>query len=165
MMLPGVVAIVTGWPSSAFVATTRVTSYGDPIWLARSPAGASTPFSAMCVALIVGCEMLHVGALAGQFTVTVDCVVGSVHAAVVGNWIDSALCPSDASCTAKLAAPLATVAVPSSVLPLLNSCTVVPSGAPVVIRTVYWNPSAHVLFVSSLTVSVAPLTGATNATE
>ena len=50
---------------------------------------------------MVGCEMLQVGGVFGQFTVTVDCVVGSLHAAVLGNWIDSALCPGDVSCTAK----------------------------------------------------------------
>ena len=82
---------MTGWPSSALVVTVNVTWYGEPIWLARSPAGASTPFSAMCVPLMVGCEMLQVGGVFGQFTVTVDCVVGSLQAAVLGNWIDSAL--------------------------------------------------------------------------
>ena len=108
--------------------------------------------------------MLHVGGVLGQFTVTVDRVVGSVHAAVLGNWIESALWPDDASCTAKVAAPLATVAVLSSVVPLLNSCTIVPAGALVVMRTVYWKPSAQVVLVSSATVSVAPFVGAVNAT-
>ena len=54
--------------------------------------------------------------------------------------------------------------VPSSVLPLLNSCTIVPSGALVVMRTLYWKPSAQVMLVSSATVSVAPFVGAVNAT-
>jgi hypothetical protein len=110
---------------------------------------------------MVGCEILHVGGVVGQFTVTVDC---ALHVAVLGNWIDSALWPVDGSCTGKLAAPLATVAVASRVVPLLNSCTIVPAGALVVIATVYWKPSAQVIVVSSATVSVAPLLGAVNVT-
>jgi outer membrane lipoprotein SlyB len=46
----------------------------------------------MCVPVIVGFETLQVGGVFGQLTVTVACVVGSVHGSVVGNWIESALC-------------------------------------------------------------------------
>jgi hypothetical protein len=58
----------------------------------------------------------------------------------------------------------ATVAVPISVVPLLNSCTIVPAGASVVMRTVYWKPSAQLMLVSSATVKVALFVGATNVT-
>ena len=54
--------------------------------------------------------------------------------------------------------------MPSSVLPLLNNCTIVPSGALVVMRTMYRKPSEQVMLVSSATVSVAPFVGDVNAT-
>src|SRR5262245_26454841 len=108
--------------------------------------------------------MLHVGGVLGQLTVTVDCVLGSVHIAVLGNWIESALCPDDGSCTGKVAPPPATVAVASRVLPLLNSCTIVPAGAFVVICTLYWKPSVQFMLVSFATVSADPVVGAVNAT-
>src|SRR3954467_11063349 len=102
---------------------------------------------------MVGCETLHVGGVVGQFTVTVDC---TLHVAVLGNWIDSALCPDAASCTGRRAAPAATVAVASSVLPSLNSSNTLPAGALVVIATVDWKPSMQVAVVSVTSANVAP---------
>src|SRR5215831_13900989 len=151
---------VTGCPSSALVVTVKVTWYGDPAWLARSPTGASTPLSAGCVAVIVGFEMSHVGGVVGQFTVTVDC---TLHAAVLGYWIDSTLCTEAESCTSKVAAPFVTVEASSRVVPLLNSCTAVPSGALLVMLTIVLNPFPQFMSSSSATVNVAPSVGAVNA--
>src|SRR3954453_12297644 len=122
------------------------------------------PFRAGCVGLIVGAVIWHVGAALGQLTVTVDIALGAVHAAVLGNWIESSVGPVEASCTSANVAPLPVVfTVLSSVLPE-NRLTSVPAGALVVMVTSIWNPSPQVLVLSLVTVSVAPFVGAVKAT-
>jgi hypothetical protein len=90
---------------------------------------------------MTGWLMAQVGWLAEQLTVTVRVML---HVVVLGYWIASdcgvLLVPS---WTEKDATPPVTTVVFNSVLPSYSE-TCVLSGAPLVISTVYWNPSAQV---------------------